>query len=143
MRVINWFSSITCTKWLFLIYTGFVFEKYFSVCSFLLTRSESAGSLLGSGRNRILIFFFLIRIRPEPDPDFFFISRSGRIRISDKNGSIRSDPDPDSESGTSLVFIQFVWPCNLTKFSLVINQAFTIAKFYEVSLVTAKLNYTY
>ena len=46
---------------------------------FLLTRSESAGSLLGSGR----------------------------IQISDKNGNIRPDPDPDpdpdSESGTSLV----------------------------------------
>ena len=70
-------------------------KKYFSVCSFLLTRSESAGP--GSG------LFFQIRIRPEPDNNFFFISRSGRIRISDKNGKIRPDPDPDSESGTSLL----------------------------------------
>ena len=36
-------------------------------------------------------------------PDFFFKLESGRNRISDKSGNIRPDPDPDSESGTSLV----------------------------------------
>ena len=36
------------------------------------------------------------KVRPEPDPDFFFQLRSGRIRISDKNGNIRPYPEPDS-----------------------------------------------
>ena len=67
-------------------------KKYFSICSFLLSRSESAGSLLGSGRTRTRIFFH-IKIRPDPD-----------IR---QNSNIRPDPDPDSESGTSLVWIHF------------------------------------
>ena len=68
-----------------------ILKKFFSVYSFLQTRSEWAGYLLGSGRNRTRIFFFK--------------SRSGWIRILDKNGNIQPDPDPDSESNTSLVDI--------------------------------------
>ena len=103
MRVINWCHSTTCTKWLFLIYTGFVFEKIL-FCMIFFT-------------NKIRISQISVRIRPEPDPNlflksrsgrnrtriFFFISRSGRIRLSDKNSNIRPDPDPDSESDTSLI----------------------------------------
>ena len=43
----------------------------------------------------------LFRIRP--DPNLFFKLRSGWIQISDKNGNIPPDPDPGSESGTSLL----------------------------------------
>ena len=45
----------------------------------------------------------LVKSSDVPDPDFFFKLESGRNRISDKSGNIRPDPDPDSESGTSLV----------------------------------------
>ena len=58
---INWCNLITCTKWVFLSYTGFVFEKCFTLCF-----SESNRSQLGSGRNRIRIFLF-IEIRPDTD----------------------------------------------------------------------------
>ena len=53
------------------------------------------------------------KISDVPDPDFFFKLESGRIRISDKNGNIR--PDPDSESGTSLVL-------TLNKFQISVKQ---------------------
>ena len=34
---------------------------------------------------------------PNPDPGSFFKLEPGRIRISDKNGNIQPDPDPDSD----------------------------------------------
>ena len=55
--------------------------------------------------NYIQIRQISVRIPPELDLDLFFKLESGRIRISDKNGNIRPDPDRDSESGTSLVLI--------------------------------------
>ena len=58
---------------------------------------------LGSDRTRIRIIFFISRSGRNRIQIFFFKLESGRIRISDKNGNIRPDPDPDSESGTSLV----------------------------------------
>ena len=59
-------------------------KKHFSVCSVLLTRSESAGSLLGSGP-----FFNLAGFFSHQDPD---IRQKWQY------------PDPDSESGTSPSF---------------------------------------
>ena len=54
----------------------------------------------GSGRTRT---FFSNQDPAGTGSRSFFHIKSGRIRISDKNGNIWPDPDPDSESGTSLV----------------------------------------
>ena len=54
MRVINWCKSITCTKWLFLIYPGFVFEKILS-CMIL---TEIRPDLVSKKRAYRKIFFF-------------------------------------------------------------------------------------
>ena len=100
MRVINWCKSTTCTKRLIVIYTGFDFEKTL-FCILIFTNYIRIGPI--SVRIRPELDLFLNRDLAGTGSIFFFILRSGRIRISDKNGNIR--PDPDSESGTSLLKI--------------------------------------
>ena len=83
----------------FLIYTEFDFEKTL-FCILIFTNYIRIGPI--SVRIRPELDLFLNRDLAGTGSIFFFVLRSGRIRISDKNGKIRPSPDPDSESGTPL-----------------------------------------